>query len=49
VRPTLVLSLCVAAVVIAIGVMLIAVSSLVVGAVVVIGGGAWLGWCLRQI
>ncbi|WP_433277973.1 hypothetical protein ACQPZA_02415 [Pseudonocardia xinjiangensis] len=48
-RPTLVLSLCVAALVIAIGVMLLVVSSLVTGAVVVLGGGAWLWWCLRQI
>ena len=46
--PMLVLQVCGAAIVIALGLMLIAVSSVAVGAVLGLLGGAWFVWCLRR-
>jgi hypothetical protein len=36
------------AVVLAVGIMLLAVGSLAVGGVVAVGGATWLVWCLRR-
>ncbi|TQM06503.1 hypothetical protein [Pseudonocardia kunmingensis] len=44
----LVLHLCGAACALALGIMLVAVASVVPGAVLAVGGGAWLAWALRR-
>ncbi|WP_158228059.1 hypothetical protein [Pseudonocardia sp. MH-G8] len=46
--PAVVLHLCGAACALALGVMLVAVASLLPGVVLVLGGGAWLAWALRR-
>jgi hypothetical protein len=48
VQFVLVLHLVGAACTLALGVMLVAVASVVVGALLTIGGGAWLAWALRR-
>jgi hypothetical protein len=44
----LVLHLCGAACTLALGIMLVAVASVLLGATLALGGGAWLAWALRR-
>ncbi|HYH32815.1 MAG TPA: hypothetical protein VD903_20780 [Pseudonocardia sp.] len=46
--PGLVLHLCGAACALALGIMLVAVASVLLGAVLTLAGGAWLAWALRS-
>jgi hypothetical protein len=44
----LVLHLCGAACALALAIMLLAVASVLLGAVLALGGGAWMAWALRR-
>jgi hypothetical protein len=48
VSVALALQLCGAALVVALGVMLLAVGSFALGGLVAVGGGTWFAWCLRR-